>query len=310
MPQKSKRNFLPSTGLQEAKKSNRCLICKETFKKLDQTIEHLQVEHFSEVYNYRYNCLNCRVAYRSTKKFNIHKTHIHNETELFKCVDCNNKILSKFKVYKHLLKNRHCRKTSIKFVSSEISQRTDVENVCLDCRRVFKNVAALSNHIKSCDGRNLVTTQEVQAREELRRSNRMVSSTSVSSNASTATISKADERKVCQYCSETITVGLERHEDNCRRKICPKCSKVFTTTRNTTRHLINIHRVSKNKVHSLWNNNVTNKTHSFNGSAEDQNHVGNELVDDDEEEEEDEDVVLSVDCSTHQEIPLKRIRVG
>lgn len=288
----------PSTGLQEAKKTNRCLICSDTFKKLDQTIEHLQVEHFSEVYNYRYNCLNCRVAYRSSKRFNVHKTHIHNETELFKCADCNNKILTKFKVYKHLLKNRHCRKSSIKYVNTEMNHRTNVQNVCLDCLRIFKNVSALSNHIKSCDG-NIVNPPLNTSEEEIRRrSNRMTSTASVSSNSSLTNPAKTAKRS-CQYCDEFITNGIERHEEACRRKICPKCSKVFTTTRNALRHIINIHRVPKSKVHTLFND--PNPIQSGNGKGGDQ--VGND-------EEDDEDVVLSVDCCTLEEIPLKRNRIG
>lgn len=178
-------------------------------------------------------------------------------------------------------------------MNTEMNHKTNIENVCLDCLRIFKNIGALSNHIKSCDG-NIAHPVNNTESENRRRSNRMTSSVSVSSNSS-ATNTTA--RKSCQYCDEFIISGLERHEYTCRRKICPKCSKVFTTTRNTLRHLINIHRVPKNKVHSFWNDTIPNDS---------QNDLGNES----EDEEDDEEVVLSVDCCTLEEIPLKRQRMG
>lgn len=178
-----------------------------------------------------------------------------------------------------------------------MNHKTNVENVCLDCLRIFKNVAALSNHIKSCDGN--ITHQENYNETEVRRSNRMTSSANDGSNTSASNITGTTTRKSCQYCDEFVFNDLPRHEQQCRRKICPKCSRVFTTTRNTLRHLINIHRVPKNKVHSLWTDPVPINDDS-------KNNFTNELDD----EEDDEDVVLSVDCCTLEEIPLKRQRMA
>lgn len=242
------------------------------------------------------------MAYKSTRKFNIHKTEIHNEAELFKCLDCNNKIISKFRVYKHLVKNRQCRKTSIKLVQTHSIDRANVENVCLDCRRVFKNVSSLSNHIKSCDGKIQVPVepqpqnqqQQQIIDENLRRSIRNMTQGQQSS--------PPKRQPTCRYCNEKQIANIEKHEDTCRRKICPKCSKVFTTTRNTIRHLRNIHNVPKHKIHSLFQKNEP--IISQNPSAEDQ------VEDEEEEVEEDEDVVLAVDCCTHEELPLKRHRIA
>lgn len=263
------------------------------------------MEHFTEFYNFRYNCLNCRVAYRSTRKFNVHKMDIHNETELFKCLDCNNKILSKFRVYKHLLKNRQCRKTSIKLIQSQNLNRTNIENVCLDCRRVFKNVAALSNHIKTCDGQGPAPEEQP---EEIRRKS-VRNSTPIHQPSP-----PRPETPTCQYCNEKQITNLEKHEDICRRKICPKCSKVFTTTRNTIRHLRNIHNVPKSRIHTLWSKKVKKPKvvqHEVPVDVQENGDSGNASYNNLEnfEEEEDEDVVLSIDCSTHEEIPLKRNRI-
>lgn len=133
---------------QEAKKK-RCLKCSTKFKTERAAIKHIKAKHFEDGdSNYRYNCLKCRVVYNSSVKLSAHNTRMHNEAEVFKCVKCDIKVISKLEALEHLSRNPDCDKASIKRVPT-VSSKTVVLD-CLVCGKTFKNMGGLSNHMKVC----------------------------------------------------------------------------------------------------------------------------------------------------------------
>lgn len=91
------------------------------------------------------------------------------------------------------------------------------------------------------------------------------------------------------YFSKQSNISSAEKQVNRSKRYCPMCGMTFANVGNTTRHVINIHKISRDIVHTLWDSPSTPEVYE-------------EWEDDD-----DEDVVLAIDCSTHAEIPLKTL---
>lgn len=66
------------------------------------------------------------------------------------------------------------------------------------------------------------------------------------------------------------------------------CGTTFANVGNTIRHVVNIHKISRDVAHSLWT-----------PPSPDPDEISVF-----EEYNDDEDVIFAVDCSTHEEIPI------
>ncbi|KAL5288287.1 hypothetical protein ACFFRR_008869 [Megaselia abdita] len=92
------------------------------------------------------------------------------------------------------------------------------------------------------------------------------------------------------YYSESKNQSAKKLESNQNKskRYCPMCGGTFSSTGNCIRHVINIHKISREVAHTLWDRQSPVVLEQY-------------------EDEDDKDVVFAVDCSTHEEIPLKTI---